>query len=51
MKLAGLWTDHGLVFTSGVGTPLLGGNLNRSFKATLRRAGLPEVHFHDLRHT
>jgi integrase len=51
MKLAGLWTDHGLVFTSGVGTPLLGGNLNRSFKATLRRAGLPEVRFHDLRHT
>jgi len=51
MKLAGLWTDHGLVFASGVGTPLLGGNLNRSFKATLRRAGLPEVRFHDLRHT
>ena len=51
MKLAGLWKDHGLVFTSGVGTPLLGGNLNRSFKATLRRAGLPEVRFHDLRHT
>ena len=51
MKLAGLWTDHGLVFTSGVGTPLLGGNLNRSFKVTLRRAGLPEIRFHDLRHT
>ena len=51
MKLAGLWTDHGLVFTSGVGTPLLGGNLNRSFKAMLRRAGLPEIRFHDLRHT
>ncbi len=48
---AGLWQDHGLVFTSGIGTPLLGGNLNRAFKATLRRAGLPEIRFHDLRHT
>jgi len=51
MQHAGLWQDHGLVFTSGIGTPLLGGNLNRAFKATLRRAGLPEIRFHDLRHT
>jgi integrase len=29
----------------------LGGNLNRAFKATLQRAGLPAVRFHDLRHT
>jgi integrase len=46
-----LWQDHGLVFTSSIGTPLLGGNLNRTFKATLHRAGLPEIRFHDLRHT
>lgn len=51
MQNAGLWQDHGLVFTSGIGTPLLGRNLNRTFKATLRRAGLPEIRFHDLRHT
>ena len=51
MQHAGLWQDHGLVFTSGIGTPLLGGNLNRAFKATLRRPGLPEIRFHDLRHT
>ncbi len=51
MQHAGLWQDHGLVFTSGIGTPLLGGNLNRAFKATLQRAGLPEIRFHDLRHT
>jgi integrase len=30
---------------------LLGGNLNRAFKAALQRAGLPELRFHDLRHT
>jgi integrase len=46
-----LWSDHGLVFPSSIGTPRSGGNLNRSFKALLRRAGLPAVRFHDLRHT
>jgi integrase len=29
----------------------LGGNLNRAFKDLLNRAGLPEIRFHDLRHT
>jgi integrase len=51
MQKAGLWREHGLVFPSGIGTPLLGGNLNRAFKATLQCAGLPSIRFHDLRHT
>ena len=51
MQRAGLWQDHGLVFPSGIGTPTSGGNLNRAFKATLQRAGLPAFRFHDLRHT
>jgi integrase len=51
MRLGTLWQEHGLIFPSGVGTPLLGGNLHRAFKATLRRAELPAVRFHDLRHT
>ncbi len=52
MEHGALWQDHGLVFPSGIGTPLLGGNLNRAFKATLRRAELPKsTRFHDLRHT
>jgi integrase len=52
MEYAGPWEDHGLVFPSGVGTPISGGNLNRAFKATLRRAGQPaKFRFHDLRHT
>ncbi len=51
MEHAGLWQDHGLVFPSTVGTPLSGGNLTRAFKAMLKRAVLPEIRFHDLRHT
>ena len=52
MERGALWQDHGLVFPSTVGTPLLGGNLNRAFKATLQRADLPKsTRFHDLRHT
>jgi integrase len=48
---AGHWEDHGLVFPSSVGTPISGGNLHRAFKAVLRRASLPAIRFHDLRHT
>ncbi len=51
MQNAGLRQGRGLTFPSGIGTPASGGNLNRAFKATLQRAGLPAVRFHDLRHT
>lgn len=52
MKLAGLYKDSGLIFTTGVGTLVNPENLvKRSFKLLLRRAGLPEIRFHDLRHT
>jgi integrase len=41
-----------LVFPSSIGTPFKPSNLlNRSFKPLLRRVGLPEIRFHDLRHT
>lgn len=46
------WQEHGLVFPSERGTPIGPRNLVRSFKALLRRAGLPEaITVHDLRHT
>jgi integrase len=52
MRLGPSWTDHDLVFASEVGGPLDGSNiLRRSFHPLLRRAGLPRVRFHDLRHS
>jgi integrase len=51
LRVAGLWRDHGLVFTE-TGTPLDRHNLcQRSFKPLLKKAGLPGIRFHDLRHT
>ena len=46
------WQDNGLVFATGKGTPLEAQNIvNRYFKPLLRRAGLEDIRWHDLRHT
>ena len=49
----GLWENaHDLVFTNLTGGPLDGTNvLRRCFRPLLKGGGLPEVRFHDLRHT
>jgi integrase len=52
LKHEGFWQDHELVFTTLVGTPLNRHNVfSRSFKPLLRRAGLPDIPFHALRHS
>lgn len=50
---AGLaWKDNDLVFCNATGGPLDGRNLLRHhFRPLLKRAGLPRIRFHDLRHT
>ena len=52
LKAGDLYQDQGLVFAGGGGNPINPSNLrNRSFKRLLERAGLPQITFHDLRHT
>ena len=45
------WQEHGFVFTTKHGTPLDAWAAIRAFKGLLKAAGLPNVRFHDLRHT
>ncbi len=48
----GSWREQGLVFPNTVGTPMDYTNLlSRHFKPLPRRAGLPNIRFHDLRHS
>lgn len=52
-----VWSnEHGLVFTTGIGTPIDPRNVNRQFEVIRVRAGLPNVRLpnvriHDMRHT
>ena len=46
------YADEGLVFTTEVGTLINPSNLRqRSLAPLLKKAGLPHIRFHDLRHT
>jgi integrase len=44
------WEKTGLVFTTGIGTPLSPRNVGRSFEESIARAGVPSLRLHDLRH-
>ena len=46
------WQDHGLIFTTEVGTAINQSNLlSKSFYPLLMKAEVPRIRFHDLRHT
>jgi integrase len=44
------WTDTGYVFTREDGQPLRPAWISEHMETLVRRAGLPPVRFHDLRH-
>ena len=45
------WQDRALVFPSRVGTPYEPHGLHDDFKRVLAKATLPDIRFHDLRHS
>lgn len=48
----GVWNEWALVFCTRRGTPIRRDNLHdKHWKPLLRRSGLPDIRFHDLRHT
>jgi integrase len=51
LKLGELYQDNGLVFTTILGTPINPRNLERTYKTLLKKAGLPVIKLHSLRHT
>ncbi|WP_407691023.1 site-specific integrase [Rubrobacter marinus] len=51
-RLGDLYQDQGLVFTTDSGAPLNPSNIrNRNLRPLTRKAALPQIRFHDLRHT
>lgn len=51
-RLGDLYRDQGLVFTPASGAPLNPSNIrNRNLRRLTSKAGVPEIRFHDLRHT
>jgi integrase len=45
------WSDTGFVFTREDGTPVHPMSVSQSFEWAAKRAGIPAIRFHDLRHT
>ncbi len=45
------WIENDMIFPSSTGTPMDPSNLYHSFKRLLKEADLPDMRFHDLRHT
>jgi integrase len=45
------WSEGDFVFTSSTGRPMDSRNVQRSFRRILRKANLPRIRFHDLRHS
>ena len=45
------WKENDLIFSTYIGTPIDRNDLFKKFKEFLEQAGLPNIRFHELRHT
>ncbi|MGC5017094.1 tyrosine-type recombinase/integrase [Micromonospora sp. DT47] len=45
------WHEHGLLFTTKIGTPIEPRNIHRHFDQLCERAGVRRIRVHDLRHS
>jgi integrase len=45
------WQELKLIFATSQGSPIGPRNLYRKFKSIIKSSGLPDIRFHDLRHT
>ena len=50
-KAGALWRETGIVFCNIYGGYLESSNLHDDFKRLLEKAALPNIRFHDLRHS
>ena len=50
LKAGNLWAETGFVFVSEIGLPIDYGTPTQLFSKTIKRLGLPDQRFHDLRH-
>jgi len=51
LAVGAVWQDHDLVFASDIGTPIDHGNVYHRFVALVKKAEVPRISFHGLRHT
>jgi integrase len=51
LRIGAAWENNELVFATESGRPMTASGLRRCFEPLLKRAGLPRMRFHDLRHT
>lgn len=51
LRMGNEWHDEDRVFPSSIGTALDPANLTKQWYKLVAKAGLPEIHFHDLRHS
>jgi integrase len=51
LRAGNRWKENGMIFTTSIGTFIDQTKVSREFKRILREADLPDIRFHDLRHT